>query len=215
MPAPTKVCDDHFHFDGVDYFRGRAAAVCLGDVGAMRRPAGGPSHLDVRGALPRESLSVARVSRIDLDGLAVRGSDIASDVTVAEIGALGPSTVARQLQDRTLCLVKIEAAIDGVIAAANACAGARKALCSAGASGRLVHQVFVVLETAPARELARATRWWVREAAGACVLTGFHAEGGRSAVELRPGATFAYLLLAPIRAGRHIAAAAPDPWSES
>lgn len=210
------VRDDHFHFDRVDYFRGHAAAVQLGDVGEKKRPAGGPSHLMVRARLPCEALPIERVTRIDLDGVTLRGSDIVADITVAEIGALGASTVARQLRDKTLCLVKVEAAAHDVIAAANTRVAVLDALKRAGPAGRLVHQVFVILETATAHDLSQATCWSVSrvsDASSACVLTGLGADGQRRTVALAPGATFAYLLLEPIGLGQRIADAACDAWS--
>ncbi len=36
MAADATVREDHFRFDGMDYFRGRAAAVQIGDVGEPR-----------------------------------------------------------------------------------------------------------------------------------------------------------------------------------
>lgn len=210
------VREDHFHFDRVHYFRGRAAAVQLGDVGEKKRPAGGPSHLMVRARLPRDKLQIERVTRIDLDGVTLRGSDIVADITVAEVGSLGASTVARQLRDKTLSMVKVEAAARGVVAAANACAAVLDALRRAGNAGRMVHQVFVILETATAHDLSQATRWSVSGFGGAgdaCVLTGLGTQGQRRAVTLAPGATFAYLLLEPIGLGKRIADAAFDTWS--
>lgn len=213
MATDVAVREDHFHFDGIDYFRGRAAAVQLGDVGEKKRPTGGPSHLAVHGRLPRHLLPIERVTRIDLDGVTVRGSDIEADVMVAEIGVLGCSTVARQLRDRTLCLIKVEAAARDVVAAANACAGVLDALTRAGAAGRLVHQVFLVLETATAQRLSQATRWSISGASDDCVLTGIGADSHCSVVVLPAGATFAYLLLTPVGLGKRIADAASDPWS--
>ena len=209
------VREDHFRFDGVDYFRGHAAAVQLGEVGERRSPAGGHSHLAALATLPRETLPIERVTRIDLHGVTVRGSDIEADVTVAEVGVLGASTVARQLRDKTLCMVKVEAAAGDLIAAANDCAGVLDTLRRAGPAGRLVHQVFIVLETATAHDLSQATRWSVSGAARDFVLTGIAADGHRSVVVLTPGATFAYLLLKPIWLGKRIADAAPDSWSRS
>jgi hypothetical protein len=213
LGADATVREDHFHFDGVDYFRGHAAAVQLGDVGEKKRAAGGPSHLVVRARLRRAKLPLERVTRIDLRGATVRGSDIGVDITVAEVGSLGAATVARQLDDRTLCLVKLEAAPRDVIAVANACAGALDVLHRAGKAGRLVHQVFVIVETATAQDLSQATRWSITRVSDDCVLTAIGADGQRCVVVLAPGTTFAYLLLQPIGLGKHIADAASDTWS--
>ncbi len=216
MATNATVREDHFCFDSVDYFRGHACVVHLGDVGQKKRPAGGLSYLVSQARLPREKLPIQRVTRIDLEGVTVRGSDIHADVAVPEVGALGASTVARQLRDKTLCLVKLETAAGDVIAAANTSARVLNVLLRAGAAARVVHQVFVVLETATANELALATRWSISgtsEVSDACVLTGIGADGGHRAVTLPSGATFAYLLLKPISLGKRIADATPDTWS--
>jgi hypothetical protein len=211
--AVAAVREDHFHFDGVDYFRGRAAAVQIGDVGERKSPAGSHSHLAAYARLPRDRLAIERVTRIDLDGVTVRGSDVAVDITVAEVGSLGASTVARLLHDKTLCLLKLEAAPRCVIDSANECTGPRDVLSRAGKAGRLVHQVFVIVETATARDLTQATRWSLSGNNDDCVLTGIGAGGLRSIVLLAPGATFAYLLLRPTWRGKCIADAECDPWS--
>ena len=207
------VREDHFRFDGVDHFRGHAGAVQLGDVGERRNPAGGASHLAVRGRLPREKLAIERVTRIDLQGVTVRGSDVGVDVAIAEIGSLGASTVARLLHDRTLSLVRLEAAPRGLVDTANACTGVLDVLGRAGKAGRVVHQVVVVVETATARDLTQATRWSLGGADDACVLTAIGADSRRSVVRLAPGATFAYLLLKPTWLGKRIADAESDSWS--
>jgi len=213
LGADATIHEDHFRFDGADYFRGRAGAVQLGDVGERRNPAGSTSHLAVQARLPRDKLAIERVTRIDLQGVTVRGSDVAVDINVAEVGSLGASTVARLLHDRALCLVKLEAAPRGLIEAANACAGPLEVLIRAGKAGRLVHQVVVIVETATARDLTQATRWSLGDADGGCVLTGIGADGHRCVVLLAPGATFAYLLLTPTWLGKRIADAEDDPWS--
>ena len=109
-------------------------AVQLGDVGERRNPAGSHSHLAVRARLPRDKLAIERVTRIDLQGVTVRGSDIAVDITVAEVGSLGASTVARLLHDRTLCLIKLEAAPRAVIDAPTTATA--RSTCSAGPARR-------------------------------------------------------------------------------
>ena len=213
MVALASVREDCFRFDGVDHFRGHAAAVQLGDVGERRNPAGSPCHLAVQAKLPRDQLPIERVTRIDLDGVTVRGSDIGVDVTVAEVGWLGPSTVARLLHDRTLCLVRLEAAPRNLVDTANACTGVLDVLGRAGKAGRVVHQVVVVVETATARDLTQATRWSFGSVDDACVLTAIGADSRRSVVRLAPGATFAYLLLKPTWLGKRIAGAEGDAWS--
>jgi hypothetical protein len=215
LSADATVREDHFHFEGVDYFRGHAAAVQLGDVGRKWRSTGGQSHLAAPVRLPRETLPLARVSRVDLRGALLRGSDIAACIAVAEVGLLGASTVARLLADETLCLVKLEAEPHDLVAAANARAGVHDVLSRSGSAARLVHQVFVILESATAIDLSQAERWSLSGTCDDCTLTAVGAAGRRNVVVLKAGATFAYLLLRPIWRGERIAGATPDAWGRS
>ena len=84
-----------------------------------------------------------------------------------------------------------------------------------GNAGRLVHQLFLILEAAMAKDLSQATRWSLSGVSDDCLLTGIGADGHRSVVVLTTGATVAYLLLKPIWPGKRIAVAAPDSWSQS
>jgi hypothetical protein len=213
LGADATIREDHVHSEGVDYFRGHAAAVQLGDVGERRNPAGGHGHLAVQAGLRRDTLRIERVTRVDLKGATVRGSDIAVDVVVPDVGSLGASTAARLIQDRALCLVRVEAAPRGVVAAANECTGVLDALRRAGKEGRLVHQVLVLVETATARDLTEAARWSLSGTDDACVLTAADSDGRRSVVPLAPGTTFAYRLLRPAWVGARIAGADCDPGS--
>jgi hypothetical protein len=197
MGIDAAVRDNHFHLEGVDYFRGHADAVLLGDVGAKKSPATQDEHLAVRESVPRHGLRIERAQQIDIHAVGLGSSDIGACITVPGVGSLGASTVARQLADRALALVKLEILPRDIVAAANDSPAVTAELARAGKAGRLVHQVFVVLEMKTALNFARATRFEPSGSARAWTVTASGSDGSRTAVTLTPGTTFAYLLLKP------------------
>ena len=217
MGSETQVCDNHFRLNGVGYFRGHADAVQLGDAGEKKTPVNQASHLAVRQGVARDQLTIARARLIDIHGIDIGGSDIGVSLVVPGVGRLGASTLARQLADQTLALVKLEASPEGIVAAANAAPAVIAALLRCGSQGRLVHQVFVILEMKTALNFTRSTRFEASGAAEAWAVTGTGDNGSRTAVALPPGSTFAYLLLAPTWGAKQphqrIEAWADDVWS--
>lgn len=217
MGSDTQVCDNHFRLGGVGHFRGHADAVQLGDVGAKKTPVNPASHLAVQVSIARNRLTIARAMRVDIHAIAFGGSDIGTSLAIPGVGRLGASTVARQLADRTLALVKMEAPPNEIVAAANASPDVIAALIRCGSQGRLVHQVFVIVEMKTALNFTRSARFEASRAAEAWVVTGADDNGSHTAVAFAHGTTFAYLLLEPKsdakRPRQRIEAWADDPWS--
>jgi hypothetical protein len=220
MGTDAEVCDNHFRLNGVAYFRGHADAVQLGDVGAKKTPVSQVSHLAVQASVARSTLTIARATLIDIQGIAFGGSDIGASLAIPGVGLLGASTLARQLADQTLALVKLETPPEDIVAAANASPDVIAALVRAGSEGRLVHQVFVILEMKTALNLTRSTRFDVGNGAESWAVTGIGGQGSRTVVTVPPGSTFAYLLLMPTwdaaqqRGCKRIEGGRSDPWSQ-
>lgn len=197
MAIDARIRDSHFHVNGFNYFRGHADAVQLGNVGEKKTPVTQDSYLAVQDGVPRHELRIERARQVDVHRAAFSGSDIAADITIPGLGSLGPATVARQLKDQTLTLVKLECSPRDVVAAANGSPAVKRALMRAGQAGRLVHQVFVILETSTARNFTRSTRFEPSGNGQAWTVTGIGRDG-RTALTITAGATFAYLLLKPV-----------------
>ena len=199
MGIDTQVRDNHFHLNGVNYFRGHADAVQIGDVGEKKTPATQENYLAVQESVPRHKLKIERATQIDIHSIAFDSSDIGADITIPGIGTLGAGTVARQLEDQTLSLVKLDILPKDIVAAANDSPGVIAELIRAGNGGRLVHQVFVILEMKTALNFTHSTRF---EASGSVkswtvTATGGVGSGSRTVVTITPGTTVAYLLLKP------------------
>jgi hypothetical protein len=219
MAIDAKVCDNQFHLNGVNYFRGHADAVQLGDVGEKKTPATLGNYLAVQESVPRNKLTIAHATLIDIHSVAFDSSDIGASLTIPGVGLLGASTVARQLADQTLTLVKLETLPKDIVAAANASPDVITELIRAGNKGRLVHQAFVILEMKTALNFTRATRFDVSGSVKSWAVTasGGTGSGSSTVVTIAPGTTFAYLLLEPkwdAKAQRQrIDDWEDDPWS--
>ena len=221
MAVDARVRDNHFHLHGVNYFRSRAEAVQVGDVGEKKTAGNRESYLAVRESVPRNHLKIERATQIDIHSVALDASDIGASITIPGVGSLGAATVARQLEDQTLALVKLETLPQDIVAAANEAPSVIAALVRAGNAGRLVHQVFVILEMKTALNLTRSARFEVSGPGERWAITGIGSSGSRTSVTITPATTFAYLLLKPhwdaqrLQNTKRIAAWEDDSWSRN
>lgn len=197
MAIDAKVYDNHFHLNGVNYFRGHADAVQLADAGEKKTPSTQENYLSVQEHVPRPKLKIERAAQIDIHKVDFGTSDIGASITVPGFGKLSAGTVAKQLRDQTLSLVKFEILPKDIVAAANASPDVLAELKRAGNKGRLVHQAFVILEMKTALNVARATRFDVSGTISSWTIsaTAGSGSGSRTEVTITPGMTFAYLLL--------------------
>ena len=141
---------------GVNYFRSHAEAVQFGDVGEKKTSSAHETYLAVRESVPRNQLKIERATQIDIHSVALDASDIGASITIPGVGSLGAATVARQLEDQTLSLVKLETQPTDIVAAANDSPAVIAELIRIGDAGRLVHQAFVILEMKTALNLTRS-----------------------------------------------------------
>jgi hypothetical protein len=193
--AAAKIRDNHFHFDGVNYFRGRAEAVLLGDVGERSTAPTQQNCLTVQANVPRAQLKIRRATQIDVHGIDIDTRDLKVGLTVPGVGHVDVGSVAQQLEDCSLSLVKLEVMPRDIVAAAKQSPQALAELKRAGRAGRLVHQVFLLLENKTAAAVSTAGSLTASGSAGVLTLA---SGGGRGVtVEVVPGSTFAYLLLKP------------------
>jgi len=221
MAIDARVHASHFHLDGVDYFRGHAQAVQFGDVGEKKSAGTQENYLAVQQSVPRSQLKIQRATQIDLHGVALHGSDIGASITIPGVGSLGPATLARQLEDQALALVRLETLPQDIVAAAYESPAVNTELARAGHAGRLVHQAFVILEMKTALNLTRSIRFDVSGSGLAWAITGTASGGSRTVVTITPATTFAYLLLKPkwdarsLKRGQDSADWEDDPWSRN
>jgi hypothetical protein len=221
MAVDARVRDNHFYLHGINYFRSHAEAVQLGDVGEKKAAGIHENYLAVRESVPRSQLKIERATQIDIHSVALDASDIGASITIPGVGSLGAATVARQLEDQTLSLVKLETLPTVIVAAANDSPAVITELIRIGDAGRLVHQAFVILEMKTALNLTRSIRFEVSGTTRSWAITGTGIGGSnsRTVVTITPATTFAYLLLkptwdaSPLKGCNRIAAWEDDPWT--
>lgn len=201
MALDLKIRNNHLHHNGFNYFRGHAEEVLLGDVGEKCTPATQTNYLAVQGHVVRKQLKIHTASRIDLEGLAVASGDVGVSIQVPGRGGLTAGAVAGGLATGELSLLKLSVPPKDVVALANDNPKhALNPLKQAGARGRIVHQVYVVLEAKLAAVFGGAARFEI-EAEGAGLelqATGGLAGSGGVRATISPGSTFAYALLDPV-----------------
>lgn len=201
MALDLKIRSNHLHYNGFNYFRSHAEEVLLGDVGEKCTPATQSNYLAVQGNVVRKQLKIHTVSRIDLKGMAVASADIGASVQVPGRGGLAAGIVAGGLASGELSLLKVSVLPKDIVALANDNPkNALTPLKQAGARGRLVHQVFVILEAKLAAVVGGAARFEL-EAEGAGIelqATGGLAGSSGASATISPGSTFAYALLDPV-----------------
>jgi hypothetical protein len=221
MAVDARVRDNHFHFNGVTYFRSHAEAVQFGDVGEKKTSSRRETYLAVRESVPRNQLKIERATQIDIHSVALGANDIGASITIPGVGSLGAATVARQLEDQTLSLVKLETLPRDIVAAANDSPAVIAELVRVGDAGRLVHQAFVILEMKTALNLTRSIRFEVSGTTRSWAITGTSSSGSnsRTVVTIAPATTFAYGLLKPqwdaslTNDCKRIAGWEEEPWS--
>jgi hypothetical protein len=200
MTIDAKIHDNHFHYNGVNYFRGHAEEVLLGDVGEKETPSTQENYLAVQGNVPRNKLKIHAASRIDIHTIDIDSKDIGVSIDVPGKGSVAAGSLATMIKDETLSLLKLSVLPKDIVGQANESpANALDPLKQAGNKGRLVHQVFLIVEMKTAVTFNSATTFEVTGQVGSVTVTakGGLAGSGGATITVSPGGTFAYLLLKP------------------
>lgn len=198
MSLDIKIRDSHLHFEGVNYFRGNASRVLLGDVGDKMTPSTQENYLDVRGNVVRKSLKIHKITRFSLKGVQVASADLGGGLTIPGLGSLTAGGVATALREDELQLVHVSVLPKDIVEQVNANPkNALEPLKACGNGGRIVHQVFAILAAKTAVTLAASVRFEVSASVGGIGITGTGGLGGASGVvtTIDAGNSFAYLLL--------------------
>lgn len=200
MSIDLKISGNHLHYNGLNYFRGNADDVALGDVGEKCTPSTQTNYLSVRGNVVRKSIKINKASQISLKGMALASADIGASINVPGRGSLSAGSVASLLKEDTLRLVKLSVLPKDIIEQVNDNPSkALNPLKDCGRSGRIVHQVFVILESKTAVTFDSASRFDVTVTGGGFTVNASGGVGGSAGAtaEVSAGSTFAYLLLDP------------------
>ncbi len=219
MAGDARITNTSLKFAGLSYFRANSPSVLLGAFGEKKTPLTKQNYLEVLGRIPAARLKVHRATTATIDFTGTSSVDVAVDVSVPVSGAdtdlgqgmgtdvvpgtdtgtvtLSPSVAYEQMRHDQLRLVKLDIYPSDIIKAANASPAVLNHLKECGDSGRLVHQIFMVLNAKTAKVFSSSTSLALSATNGEVMVTakGSNGSTGDLTLKLSPRTTFAYLLL--------------------
>lgn len=196
----TKITDNYFKFGTLKYFRGNAHLVEIGTYGEKKDPIGAKAYLDPQNKVKREHL-VNRVSKGQPVGVNW------SQTTEADLEVNGPIKVFglnvnvaatydyKMVSSANLKLYNLSIAEGPLKTMLNEDAdGARKYLAKEGNDGRIVSEVWVVMEAELAEHFDTSGSIAVSAKAVDLNVTAKGGKHGTQTITLSAGTTFAYKL---------------------
>lgn len=196
----TKITDNYFEFGTQKYFRGNAHLVEIGTYGEKKDPIGAKAYLDPQNKVAREHL-VNRVSKGQPVGVNW------SQTTEADLEVNGPIKVfglnvnvaatydSKKVKSANLKLYNLSIAGGPLETMLNEDAdGARNYLADEGNDGRIVSEVWVVMEAELAEHFDTSGSIAVSVKAVDLNVTAKGGKHGTQTITLSAGTTFAYKL---------------------
>lgn len=195
----SMLTENYFQFGVNKYFRGNAHLVRIGTYGEKKDPIGAKAYID-----PEETVDTANlVSRVE------RGSPVSIDwsqssqgevevdglqVKVFQVGAtLAGSYSYAKLKTASLRLMNFNIPEASLRTMLNTQAGAaRNFLAREGADGRIVSEVWVVLEATLSQHLETSSSFSASVSGTDIKLTASGGTSGTQTITLSRGSTFAY-----------------------
>jgi len=193
--ALAVVHDNHLSFAGVDYFRGNAPSVSIGDYGEKKTPLFGQNYLAVQDNIPSSKLIVKAVTEVEIDTTKSLAADIKLNLKVAGPFSGGAEAAYEGLKSKTLKLMKFDMYLGDVKEAVNKSPGVLDNLASYGSDARVAHQIFVVMTAKEASAFKAGGTVTFSMQSGKLKAKG--GIGGSTEIELSADTTYAYLLCKP------------------
>lgn len=198
----AKINEHFFEYNKLKYFRGNAHLLELGSYGEKKDPIGARAYVDPQGRVRREHLVPRAVSStpiaIDLSSLKERDLGASGSLPVFGLDLrLAASWRLQRLQQARLRIVSVSLSEGRLKGLLNQDAdGARRFLAKEGSDGRIVSEVWIVMEAELATAYASTSR--LEFGVGIDGID-FSAEGGAGnsgsqKVTLAPGSVLAYKL---------------------
>lgn len=197
--ANVKIKDNHLTYNGKRYFRGGAEDVMLGSWGKKRTPVSSMNYLEVYGRLKPSKLKGVKATPVQINWSGTSTSSITANLNARNVFGVDASTAVQKLRNEELVLVKFSVPMQRMKNALNASNTVRGNLKDAGARGRVVHQVFAVVDgTITSGMSSNSTVDVNGRRNGIEIAVGGSFGGNNSAtVTLAPGCIYAYLLANP------------------
>ncbi len=186
-----------FKYSTITYFRGKAENVEMGSYGQKKTPFAAPAYLSIQNKVKTEYLHgrVRFVTRTAVDWTKETSADVSAfvyfsaGVTTAVTGSYDKAKSAK------LELIKFAIDEGPLKTMLNTDAsGARNFLRDEGSDGRIVTEIWVVVEAKLAEHFQTSTSISVADVAGTAKVTATGGVQGTQSITISKGTTFAYLM---------------------
>ena len=197
----TKITDNYFEYGNQKYFRGNAHLIEIGTYGEIKNPIGAKAYLDPQAKVKREHLdAVVKGKSVGIDwsqasraAVEVNGQLKVFGVGVSAATSFGYQNAASARLKLLNCYL-LEGPLTKLLN--KSASGARKYLADEGRDGRIVSEVWLVLEAELAEHFDGSSSISIGANAAVAGLD-ITASGGKlrsQTITLAAGATFAYKL---------------------
>jgi hypothetical protein len=198
----TKITDQYFQFGGQKYFRGNAHLVELATFGEKKDPLGSKAYLDPQSKVKQVYLNkndrVSKSVTIDVDWDRTTKADLGGNGSIKVFGlniSLANTFSYEKVRSAKLKLLNLSIPEAKLIAMLNQDADtARKYLADEGKDGRIVSEVWVVLEAELAEHFDTSGSLEVSAKDDDLNVTVKGGKHGSQTITLSKGSTFAYKL---------------------
>lgn len=200
LASDTKLTNSAFQYSGIRYYRAKAENIRLGSYGEKKTPVGQQNYLSVQNNIKNESLAEVKVSTagpFTIDWSKQSKSDVEVGVNYFTAAGGKATLTVEKAKSANLKLVKFYMTTGAMTKLLNQSAtGARKYLADEGSDGRLVGEVWTVMEASLASSVTTsATITGSGEANGIKVtVAGSTSNTTTTSITIAPDTTFAYLL---------------------
>jgi len=198
--AKVRVKNNHLHFNGVNYFRGKSENILLGTCGEKRRPIFGVNRLEVEEHIDPDLLDIRELTTATIDFSATRKGDFTEGLDGSFKGVdfkLSVGQMWDRLQSGELVLAKLAVDLGALKRAVNRDRRAIAFLKRLSKSrARIVSEVWVATSARLAERLNRAQSIKASGRRGKINVrvAGTASQSGTTNLTLSQGTTFAYLL---------------------
>jgi len=187
--------NSHLNFAGVDYFRGNAPSITIGDYGKKKTPVFSQNYLEPQDNIPAAKMKIKQVTEVAIDFAKSSEADIKVNLNVAGAFKGGADAAYGSLKSGALKLIKLDMDLGDVADAVNSSPGVLNNLASYGGDARVAHQCFLVVSATEADSFKAGGTVSVAKLGSSLAVTG--GTSGGTTVQLSSGTTYAYLLCKP------------------
>lgn len=197
----TKITDHYFKFGGLKYFRGNAHLVQLATFGELKNPIGAKAYLDTQGDVQRKYVDNYRVNTsgpVTINWSKTSKADVEAngDVKVYGVSVKAATSFSyEKVRDANLKLYSLSMSEGRLTKMLNNDAdGARKYLAQEGRDGRIVSEVWIVMEAELAEHFDTSGSVSISAKGDDLNVTASGGTEGSQTITLSEGSVFAYKL---------------------